>query len=133
MGINNRNLDEILKTKKPFVDESTCGIYFLIKNNKVVYVGKSENIGLRVRVHKYSKDFDSFTIINCDSSELKNLERDYIFKFLPKYNKTVNVSSSDYILVSTLDEDVENQQIKGECFILNNKLYLKPEYSERIK
>lgn len=59
-------------------------IYFLIKDDKVIYVGKSKNGFKRIFEHK--KDFDCFTYIECDESILDILETKYIEKFKPICN-----------------------------------------------
>ena len=52
-------------------------IYFLIKNNEVVYVGQTQNGLIRPLQHKYNKVFDSIYIINCSKDELDILEDKY--------------------------------------------------------
>jgi len=63
-----------------------CGVYFLIKDEEIVYVGQSVNIFSRIGAHETLKDFDTFTYIECDKSELNIIEAKYIVKFKPKYN-----------------------------------------------
>jgi hypothetical protein len=68
-------------------------IYFLIKKDKVVYVGQS-NVGLsRIYQHVVAnkKDFDSFSYIKVNNDEdLDLLEADYIIKFDPIYNLKIH-------------------------------------------
>ena len=59
-------------------------IYFLIKDDKIIYVGKSKQGFKRIFEHK--KDFDSFTYIECDESILDVLETIYIERFKPICN-----------------------------------------------
>lgn len=65
--------------------ENTCGVYFLIKNNKIVYVGQSVNAPARIPQHT-DKDFDSFAVIRCEKESLDALESLYIHLFKPGLN-----------------------------------------------
>lgn len=62
------------------------GIYFLKKEDEIVYVGQSINIHRRVEQHK-DKDFDDYSFIECEKSLLDCTEEFYILKCNPKYNK----------------------------------------------
>lgn len=63
------------------------GVYFLIKNGLVVYVGQSSNVEKRIITHRNSeKQFDSYRVISCDESLLLYYERRWIKRFKPKYN-----------------------------------------------
>jgi hypothetical protein len=65
-----------------------CGIYFLIKDNEIVYVGQSIHIPRRLKTHKRDqKSFDKVFFVECKRKELDCLERKYIRKFVPKLNK----------------------------------------------
>ena len=70
------------------VDTGMIGIYFLIKNNVIIYIGKSTNVMNRISQHKYEKDFSSYAIIECDENEMSYLEADMIAKYQPEYNKS---------------------------------------------
>lgn len=72
-------------------------IYFLIKNNIVVYVGQTTQGILRPFQHK-DKDYDEIKIIACAKEMLDFLEDKYIEKYMPKYNQTMN-SSMNYSLI----------------------------------
>lgn len=71
----------------PDVDESCfTGVYFLIKNRRVIYVGQSVNIFSRLREHRKDKDFDSFKFLQCKRHELDVIESKYIYALKPKLN-----------------------------------------------
>lgn len=76
--------DEIIKEADG--NKILCGIYFLINQNDVVYIGQSVNIHSRIAQHKNNKKFDKFSYIECGKPELSHLEVKYIKKFKPKYN-----------------------------------------------
>jgi excinuclease UvrABC nuclease subunit len=87
---------KIVDMKEPF--ENIPGIYFLIKDDKIVYVGKSVHIPARIRLHScpglktinQKKDFDYYAYITCEEDKLDLYEQAYIKKFQPWYNGTYN-------------------------------------------
>jgi len=65
----------------------TCGIYFLIKDNQVVYVGQSVNIAARIVVHRNDgKDFDEVRFIRCEKDVLDEREMFFIKLLKPDLN-----------------------------------------------
>lgn len=59
------------------------GIYFLIKGDSVVYVGKSTSLASRIGNHcadrvRGEKDFDSFSWIQCEAADLDLMERTFL-------------------------------------------------------
>lgn len=80
--------DEILSRSRPAV--SAVGVYFLIREEEIVYVGQSNNIHARISYHMQctNKKFDSFSYINVPLERLNNVESHYIEKFEPEYNRT---------------------------------------------
>jgi hypothetical protein len=64
--------------------EFACGVYFLVRDGVVVYVGQSVNVYARVYSHKQSgKVFDSFAFTPCEREELDMLESLYIHALCP--------------------------------------------------
>lgn len=62
-------------------------IYFLIRDEKIVYVGKTSSLGARVGSHHRSKKFDSARYVHWDASEHVDLtEQAFIRYFQPEYN-----------------------------------------------
>jgi hypothetical protein len=74
---------EILNAAKPW--QGFTGVYFLIANRKIVYVGQSVNVYARISGHTH-KTFDSFTVIPCPKEHLNVLESLYIHMFDPPLN-----------------------------------------------
>lgn len=66
-------------------------IYFLLKENEVVYVGQTKKGLIRPLTHK-DKEYDTIKILYCGVKELDLLEDKYIKKYEPTYNKAVNYS-----------------------------------------
>lgn len=75
---------EIIKAAKPLA--SSCGVYFLIDGEEVVYVGKSLNVFTRVPDHAKEKQFDRWCYIAAREVELDAVESFYINAFLPALN-----------------------------------------------
>lgn len=107
---------------------SDRGIYFLIKDNKIVYVGQSVNIFKRIKNHKRTKDFDYYNYIllpEVSDNRLNDVEMKYIAAFSPKYNKQIAGSDLfEYLFdLSKINIDSKNQKINIEITIINNKVY----------
>lgn len=76
--------DELVATSVPI--PASSGVYFLIKNEAVVYVGQSLNVHARIRQHLATKCFDRVNIIACEPGELNRLESMYIRRLKPVLN-----------------------------------------------
>jgi len=83
----------VLDKKIPIDDIETRrpGVYFLIRENKVVYVGKSIDMIQRLRSHMADQrmEFTHVTMLKLDSDEfeLDIMEKMMIRKFKPPKNK----------------------------------------------
>lgn len=69
-----------------------CGIYFLIDEGRVVYVGQSLNVLGRMPRHAMSKQFDRFAYIPCDQEALNFAESLYIHALQPPLNGPAPIS-----------------------------------------
>lgn len=65
---------------------SAC-IYFLSLENKVVYVGQSVNLMLRLFQHKHTKSFDRVFYLPVPESQLNRIEAEFIRLLKPPLNK----------------------------------------------
>jgi hypothetical protein len=65
---------------------STCGVYFLKKGSKIVYIGQSVNVYSRVAQHRGVKDFDSVDFLPCARESLDDLEGFFIRLICPGQN-----------------------------------------------
>lgn len=64
---------------------NSIGIYFLIENGVIVYVGKSENMLNRIAGHsEKGRPFDRYFAIPCAKEILDELERAYISALRPR-------------------------------------------------
>ncbi|KAA0089380.1 GIY-YIG nuclease family protein [Paraburkholderia sp. T12-10] len=82
------SVEEIEALSKPFPRHAV--IYFLFKEDRIVYVGQSTNVHLRIGSHAsgaYRKEFDAFSMIDVpDGIDPTELEFSYIEQFAPIYN-----------------------------------------------
>lgn len=79
--------DVILQNSTPNI--ARAGVYFLIKNDAVVYVGQSKNVLVRVSKHSINgRDFDSFYMLACEEDALDYVEAHYIRMLDPSGNRT---------------------------------------------
>lgn len=80
------------------------GVYFLVKGGRVVYVGQSGDVHARLAQHRRCKDkqaHDRAAVICCPPQRRLYLERHYIEKFNPVWNKTAGApieEDSDAVL-----------------------------------
>lgn len=80
--------DAIIAGSQPYGDAP--GIYFLVRQGEVVYVGQSINVHARVWQHKQArKDFDAFAYVKCERDSLDALESLYIHTLRPRLNGTM--------------------------------------------
>jgi hypothetical protein len=80
--------EELVSAALPW--DEPIGVYFLVQDHRVVYVGQSVNILTRIREHRASKVFNRFAYVACTKDELDFLESLYIHYLRPKYNGEVN-------------------------------------------
>jgi predicted GIY-YIG superfamily endonuclease len=83
MNTSDLSKEFILSSAVPFRQQ--CGIYFLIRDNKIIYIGQSVNIPARI-VNHTKKNYTHIFCLECDESELDILERKYLQKFHPELN-----------------------------------------------
>lgn len=108
---------------KPHINnKSSKGVYFLIYNNDIVYIGKSNNIFLRISDHieDKTKSFDNWFYLLYDVSDeiLSEIEYEYIKKFNPILN---------------LFSDFFNYVSKNVYYLYSKEYLLKNSYKAKIK
>lgn len=78
---------EIIEKSSPAMFVS--GVYFLIDEGRITYVGKSNNIGARLVEHaKKGRPFERYFALLCSPDKMHGLESDYIKALDPEQNKT---------------------------------------------
>jgi hypothetical protein len=78
------SLNEIINSSCPW--KGASGVYFLIENNEIVYIGQSNNVFQRIGEHFRKKRFSRYVYIPCAEDGLDILESLYIHIFNPKLN-----------------------------------------------
>lgn len=82
---------EILSKPRCSADAGAGGVYFLINDEEITYVGQSENIPLRVRSHRrreHNHPFERWTYIETPKDVRSLIEQYYIALLIPAHNKT---------------------------------------------
>lgn len=65
----------------------SVGIYFLVRDAEVVYIGKTTDVFLRLSKHRRDgKQFDAYNFLPCGEADLDRLESLYITALLPYGN-----------------------------------------------
>jgi hypothetical protein len=88
------HLKKKLKQKKDFFGIS--GVYFLIRDNKIIYIGESSCVYSRIAQHYKEgiKEFNNFIIERVEGLEKrKKIERRHIKRFRPVCNLIHNPSN----------------------------------------
>lgn len=80
------DINNIISNKTALDKVNTTGVYFLMKDKQIVYVGKTENGISRIFAHK-DKDFDSYSFFKTEKSQLDWIESVNIIHYKPIYNK----------------------------------------------
>lgn len=87
---------EIIAGSNPL--QTHCGVYFLIRANRVIYVGQSNDVFRRLADHREIKAFDRFAFIPCGRAVLGALEALYIQMLRPPANVTPGRIKLDKLL-----------------------------------
>lgn len=65
-----------------------CGIYFLVSNKEIIYIGQSNLIPRRIFQHRDNLvEFDSLTWFECPELFLSTIESYYIARIRPRFNR----------------------------------------------
>lgn len=80
--------EDIVRASLPW--QQASGVYFLIANNEVVYVGQSVNVYSRISEHVSGKCFDRYAYVPCAVELLDKLESLYIHCLRPRLNGNLN-------------------------------------------
>ena len=98
--------EEIARGALPWT--RSCGVYFLLEGDEVVYVGQSVHVYSRIGQHT-DKRFDRYAFVPCAAEKLDILESLYIHCLRPKLNGNQNnnakcapISLNDLIGLSSI-------------------------------
>lgn len=107
--------EEFIINQKKKLDPHFLCVYFLISEDKIVYVGKTCRGLERMQSHTIgteskTKKFDSYFFIKCqDEEEMSELETSYIIQYNPKYNKTLP-SNAKFVSISKAKEIIKERR-----------------------
>lgn len=121
----NINKKEILKGGCVFTKPSLnpCYVYFLIRNNKVVYVGQALCVDDRFKNHlKSDKEFDRISYCRVSKHEVNEVEAFYIHKFSPELNRMMPRNDTVNVSERKLLEMIASKLPAAECSLKNGKL-----------
>ena len=90
------------------------GVYFLIREGVIVYVGKSVNVMARIAAHYADKAFDSYTWVRCSRAKMAQLELDYIDLFMPEYNFQAKNYHSKLAVRASIEAMRHNEALSAE-------------------
>lgn len=103
----------------------------MIKNEEIIYIGKSSNLITRIQSHKQDKDFDKVEIINFENKVIMDMGEIYfIFKFKPKFNKEFNYDEGFCPSIAYFDD---KNWIELNSFLKNKNLMISNEKYSEIK
>lgn len=89
VDIYNLSADELFKAATNIKPQAE-GVYFLIHQGRVIYIGQSVNVFYRVAAHCADKVFDSWAFLETLTFEpLDLVEQYYIAKFAPLLNRRI--------------------------------------------
>jgi hypothetical protein len=80
-----RSAEHLLRRAVPY--PRICGVYFLVKDSTIVYVGQSTDVMGRLSEHcKNGRPFEKFAYIEEPECMLVAVERAYIVALAPRWN-----------------------------------------------
>jgi len=95
-------IDSLFKLPKSLFNSGSC-IYFLCKNDKVVYVGQAENVHQRLVEHMRTKEFDAVFYLRVPAHKMNKIESALISYLKPEYNKSgLNIGNKESSLAESI-------------------------------
>lgn len=80
-------LKGVLNNLNLVVKPGVTGVYFLLCNSEIIYIGQTSNLFKRLAYHLSNKDFDCYAFFPCPKDELNFMEAKLIREF------SANISS----------------------------------------
>jgi hypothetical protein len=107
------------------VNPNKPAIYFLYYQNEIVYIGQSRKPEERIIHHKYRFKFDSYALLDCDEEDLSSVESELIFKYAPKFNRTISTKINGiYPVGYVIENTTEKTEFSITAKIIGRTLYL---------
>lgn len=82
------NKSQRVLRKLDVMSEDVCGVYMLKRRGRIIYIGHSGSIKIRIKSH-VAFEFDDFSIVKTPfyGGRRQKLERALIVKHRPRHNK----------------------------------------------
>ncbi len=110
----------------------TSGIYFLLKGNEVVYIGKAKSPKNRIRTHQSNKNFDQYIIFPVSEKYINTIENNLILLYQPKLNKVINTKSNNIFYLGSYNPEVESGYLgKADLYVYRGSLYARTSGEEQ--
>jgi len=103
------------------IDKGLSRVYFLLKNNVVVYVGQTINLSSRENSHKSNKDFDAVSFLCVDPSIANDIEANYIVRFKPIGN--ISLPGNSFFIRKSMAKKKLANKIKDLFLNYNETLF----------
>ena len=107
---NKRDVELAVMKAGSYFDSGTyrkTGVYFLLKENEIVYIGKSVHVDSRINTHAgdVTKDFDKACYIEVPEEKLGQIEECLIAIFKPEQN-SYGVEKSEISSLSVFQDSI---------------------------
>jgi predicted GIY-YIG superfamily endonuclease len=104
------NLNKFKKYEKESLPSNKQGIYALIKENYIFYIGATTNIKERFKHHKRSYNFDSYLFYSMPQRTwLYLFEKILILKYKPIENKSEDYTKIRQTIINNMTEEHLNE------------------------
>jgi hypothetical protein len=81
-------LDQLRGLRRVDDRDAGCGVYFLWKGPRLIYIGKTNGIGYRLTCHwREGKRFTHATIEDTPEQLAREFERPYVLAYKPRLNR----------------------------------------------
>lgn len=144
-GFTRKSIKKI--TQKYEANIGPC-VYFLLNRGKVIYIGQTTNLPLRLSDHKISKRYDETRYIILDQSKLSRVEEALIRAFKPRLNtaavgplresdrfilKSLGLSDKDFLETAETHGDPIDIEYHGPVVIIKGEFKNKVGYLNGVK
>jgi len=106
-------IDSLFKLPKTLFNSGSC-IYFLCKNDRVVYIGQAENVHNRLVAHMKDKEFDAVFYLRVPAHKMNKIESSLIAYLKPQYNKSGLISGNKEASLAESILNTHNLNFNGE-------------------
>ena len=111
------NLSDLtINNLQQFNKNAPC-VYFLVKNDKVVYVGQSINLGNRLGSHG-NKDFDETFWISVAESDQNAIEGAFIRLLRPRLNYAFREFDKKWVLPAPRESSIGDKAVLAKLGII---------------